>query len=173
MESGNEGMWWKQRSDWVGEERTLCSFSHTRQALLVVDWDSGSTSSNTSEQKGCPHPPLGLEWCLGREGGVQWRVGLVAERAVGCCTHVPAEAEEPWVTMRGERRCAARRGSRVEIRKGPEVVPWGSGRSFVLQSSAGRSRWWEAPSHRACHPLPPLPVLSSAEGRASFPPTAE
>lgn len=70
-ESENEGMWWKQRSDWIGEKRGLCSVSHTRQALLVVERDSMITPSNTSKQRGCPHSPLGLEWCLGHKGRAQ------------------------------------------------------------------------------------------------------
>lgn len=173
MKSENEGMWWKQRSDWIGEKCGVCSVSHTRQALLVIEWDSMSTTSNTSKQKGCPHPPLGLEWCLGHEGWVQWR-GWTGDWTGSwlLCPHArwSRGALDDYALRK---MLHARRGSRVEITKGPEMVPWGFGRSLVPQSFAHRGSLWEAPSHGAYPPLPPLCVRSCMEERASFPLTAE
>lgn len=85
-----------------------------------------STPSNTCRQKGCPHPPLGLEWCWGHEGRVQWW-GWAGDCWL-FCPHVRWSKEA--LDVRLEKK---------------EVVPQESGRSLVPQSSACRSGGWEAP----------------------------
>lgn len=58
--------------------------------------------------------------------------------------------------------------SQAKIKRGAEVVPLRFGRNFVPQSSAHRSRLWEAPSHGAYPHLPPLGVQSNNRGKSQL-----